>query len=157
MSVSLVDAGPIAQGLFDLVDSLFTSDEERMAAKLKLMELEKSGQLAQIAVNAEEAKHASLFVAGWRPFIGWVCGLSFAWTFLASPMLTYSLYVLSAVFGVDMPSVLSSLPVVDLSNMMPVLLGMLGLGAMRTYERSTGVERNTLTDDGVDRRASAGA
>lgn len=147
----LAAAGPIASGLFGLIDSLFTSDDERMAAKLKLLELEKSGELAQISVNMKEAEHTSLFVAGWRPFIGWTCGLAFAWTFLLYPILTF------AVVAMGLPVPLHLLPVMDLSQMMPVLLGMLGLGAMRSYERSNGVERNTMKpSDGVDRRASAG-
>ena len=144
----LAAAGPIASGLFRLIDSLFTSDEERMAAKLKLLELEKSGELAQISVNAKEAEHTSLFVAGWRPFIGWTCGLAFAWTFLLYPVLTFTVIA----FGLPMP--LHMLPVMDLSQMMPVLLGMLGLGAMRSYERKNGVGRNSMDSyDGVDRRA----
>lgn len=149
---ALLAAGPIASGLFNLIDKLFTSDDERMAAKLKVLELEKSGELAQIAVNAKEAQHASLFVAGWRPFIGWTCGLAFAWTFLMYPILQFA--VIAFGFQLD----LSLLPVMDLSEMMPVLLGMLGMGAMRSYERRNGVERNTLntSPDGVDRRASAG-
>lgn len=148
---TLLAAGPIASGLFRLIDELFTSDEEREAAKLRVLELESAGKLAQIGVNTQEAKHSSLFVAGWRPFIGWVCGLSFTWTFLLYPILQF------AVLAFGVPIDLSLLPVMDLSEMMPVLLGMLGLGAMRSYERRNGVERNTIASpDGVDRRASAG-
>ena len=148
----LAAASPIASGLFGLIDKLFTSDDERMTAKLKVLELEKSGELAQIGVNTQEAKHTSLFVAGWRPFIGWVCGLAFAWTFLVYPMLQF------AILSFGIPVDLSLLPIMDLSEMMPVLLGMLGLGAMRSYERRNGVERNTweapTSPDGVDRRAN---
>ena len=149
---ALMAAGPIASGLFKLIDKLFTSDEEREAAKLKVLELEKAGELAQIGVNAKEAQHSSLFVAGWRPFIGWTCGLAFSWTFLLYPILQF------AVIAFGVPVDLSMLPVMDLSEMMPVLLGMLGLGAMRSYERRNGVERNNMhmSPDGVDRRASVG-
>lgn len=149
LPAALLAAGPIASGLFGLIDKLFTSDDERMVAKLKVLELEKSGELAQISVNAQEAKHSSLFVAGWRPFIGWVCGFAFAWTFLLYPILQFT------VLALGVPLDLHLLPVMDLSEMMPVLLGMLGLGAMRSYERSNGVERNTM-NDGVDRRANKG-
>ncbi|WFG40850.1 holin [Paracoccus phage ParKuw1] len=141
---------PILGGLFNLIDKLFTTDEEREAAKLRVLELEKAGELAQIGVNTQEAKHSSLFVAGWRPFIGWVCGLAFAWTFFVYPILTF------AVVALGLPVPLHLLPVMDLSEMMPVLLGMLGLGAMRSYERRNGVERNHMTNDGVDRRATGG-
>lgn len=82
--------------------------------------------IAQLAVNAKEAEHKSIFVSGWRPFIGWVCGVSMGFNFLAVPLL------MSAGIGV------SSL---DLATMMPVLMGMLGLGGLRTFEKSKGVAR----------------
>jgi len=75
--------------------------------------------LAQIEVNKAEAK-GNWFQAGWRPATGWVCVLGFAVNFLISP--------LAAGFGVDIPQA-------DTSTMLPVLMGMLGLGSMRTYER----------------------
>lgn len=143
---TLLATGPIASGLFRLIDELFTSDEEREAAKLRVLELESAGKLAQIGVNTQEAKHSSLFVAGWRPFIGWVCGLAFTWAFLAYPILQF------AVIALSLPIDLTSLPKVDLSTMMPVLLGMLGLGGFRSWEKSHGVERNTM-NTGPDRRA----
>jgi hypothetical protein len=75
--------------------------------------------IAQIEVNKAEAK-GNWFQAGWRPATGWVCVLGFAVNFLISP--------LAAGFGVDIPQA-------DTSTMLPVLMGMLGLGSMRTYER----------------------
>lgn len=149
MALNLVGAGPIAQGLFGLVDSLFTSDEERAKARLKLLELEKSGELAQLKVNLKEAEHTSLFVAGWRPFIGWVCGFAFAWTFLFYPMLTFG------VVALGVPISLHLIPTLDLSDMTPVLMGMLGLGAMRSWEKREGVARDGFVNGsgGVDRRA----
>lgn len=153
LPAALLAAGPIASGLFGLIDKLFTSDDERMAAKLKVLELEKSGELAQIAVNAQEAKHDSIFVAGWRPFIGWVCGLAFTWAFLLYPMLSF--FVVAFGLPVDFTLV----PELDLAAMMPVLMGMLGLGAMRSWEKREGVARerlDVLTPGGVDRRANQG-
>lgn len=81
---------------------------------------------AQIAVNKQEAAHKSLFVAGWRPGTGWVCLTAMASNYIVMPYL--------AVFGY-------TVPVLDLGEMMPVLLGMLGLGGMRTYEKRNGVAR----------------
>jgi hypothetical protein len=75
--------------------------------------------LAQIAVNREEAK-GNWFQAGWRPATGWIAALGFAVNFLVSPI--------AAGFGVDIPQA-------DTSTMMPVLMGMLGLGGLRTYEK----------------------
>lgn len=87
---------------------------------------------AQMEVNKVEAAHNSLFVAGWRPFIGWVCGLGMAGNFIVIPF---------ANFGLALFKLSIIIPLVPLEEMMPVLMGMLGLGAMRTYEKAKGVQR----------------
>ena len=135
-----VDVGGIASGLFGLIDSLFTSDEERKNAKLKLIELEQKGQLAQLAVNVEEAKHESIFVSGWRPFIGWVCGAAFVYHFILQPFLIFIVSLLAASQGWEFP--LASLPELDMVSLMSVLGGILGLGGLRTYEKRTGSNLN---------------
>jgi len=84
----------------------------------------------QIDINKEEAKSPSVFVSGWRPFIGWVCGMACAWNWIG---LKIALFV-AAYLG----HVLNMQPA-DISEMMPVLLGMLGLGGLRTVERINGV------------------
>jgi hypothetical protein len=88
----------------------------------------------QIDVNKEEAKNPSVFVSGWRPFIGWVCGLACAWNWIG---LKIALFV-AAYSG----NALDIQPA-DISEMMPVLLGMLGLGGFRTYEKVNGVAATT--------------
>ncbi len=85
--------------------------------------------LAQLAVNKEEAK-AGPFRGGWRPFIEWVCGFAFAYNFVALPLLTW----VSTIWQIPVPP-----SAFDLSLMMPVLLGMLGLGGMRSFEKSKGI------------------
>lgn len=141
MSKSLVnvDVGGIASGLFKLVDDLFTSEEERQSAKLKLIELHQRGQLAQLAVNATEARHENVFVAGWRPFIGWVCGIAFAFNFIIQPFLTFALWVYTSQTGGQFPVEL--LPELDMETILVVLGGILGLGTLRTYEKRTGTNR----------------
>lgn len=126
-------------GALNLVDELFTTEEERASAKLKLVELEHQGKLAQLAVNAEEAKSTNLFVSGWRPSIGWICALSFAITFVLMPIIQ-SIAVYYTAFSGEYID-LSGLPVLDMSTIMPVLLGMLGLGGLRSYEKTKGVTR----------------
>lgn len=135
-----VDVGGIAQGLFGLIDKLFTSEDERAAAKLKLLEMEQAGQLAQIAVNLKEAECENTFVAGWRPFIGWTCGIAFAYSFVLQPFLTFLAWLVMASTGERLP--VETLPTLDLAGMMPVLLGMLGLGGLRTWEKVTGTNKN---------------
>lgn len=135
-----VDVGSIAGGLFQLIDSLFTTEEERQNAKLRLIELQQKGQLAQLAVNATEAQHENIFVAGWRPFIGWVCGIAFAYNFILQPMLTFGIWAASTYFGVVVP--FDQLPDLDMTSLLTVLGGILGLGTLRTYEKATGSNMN---------------
>ena len=89
--------------------------------------------LAQMAINREEAKSRNIFVAGWRPFIGWTCGISLAWTYVGIPIAQFALAPAGQLHVI--------LPTVDMSEMMPVLLGMLGLGGLRTFEKFKGVSK----------------
>jgi len=126
-------AGAVAGQLFGVVDKLFTSDQERAEAKRKLLELEQQGELAQIAVNRVEAQHENVFVAGWRPAIGWVCGSALAYHYIVQPFAAF----VAVVAGLD-PALVQALPDLDLGAMMPVLLGMLGLGGLRSFEKAKG-------------------
>lgn len=107
----------------------------RLAHDLATMAERYAHELAQgqIEINKQEASHRSMFVAGWRPFVGWCCGVALAWHFVLQPFTTFVV----AYFGVDIPS----LPVFDMDSLMTVLLGMLGLGGLRTYEKKIGVSR----------------
>lgn len=89
---------------------------------------------AQIEVNKAEAQHNSLFVSGWRPAVGWTCCVGLASNYLFIPLANFTLALADSAIKV---------PVLDLSTMMPVLMGMLGLGAMRTAEKMKGVQRNS--------------
>ncbi len=80
----------------------------------------------QLAINSEEAKNPSIFVSGWRPFIGWVCGSACAWNWIGLPI---------AKAGLLLAGISLTINPADLSEMLPVLMGMLGLGALRTYEK----------------------
>lgn len=89
--------------------------------------------MAQIEVNKAEAQSSSVFKGGWRPFIGWVCGFAFAYHFILQPVLLFGV----GVAGIQLPA----LPEFDMSQMMPVLLGMLGLGGLRTFEKQKGITK----------------
>lgn len=89
--------------------------------------------MAQVAVNTEEAKHRSVFVAGWRPFIGWVCGIALCYHFVAAPVILFGV----SAAGLTIPE----LPVFDMDSLMTVLLGMLGLGGLRTFEKTKGLTK----------------
>ena len=120
----------------DVLDRFFPNKEEKEKAQreieAKLTEHLARIDLAQLEVNKQEAAHRSLFVAGWRPFIGWTCGLALFYTYLAQPV---------ALFVMAQTGDLVQLPHVDLSMMMPVLLGMLGLGGLRSFEKYKGVSK----------------
>lgn len=110
-----------------IIDKLWPDPAQRDLAKLELLRLQQSGELAQIAVNQEEAKNTSIFVSGWRPSIGWVCSAACAWNWIGLPIAKFFLIV----FGVAVVG----LSPADLSEMLPILVGMLGLGGLRTYEK----------------------
>jgi len=89
--------------------------------------------MAQILTNREEAKHKSIFVAGWRPFIGWTCGVALAYHFVLAPLITFGIVWA----GAEIPEI----PSFDMDSLMTVLLGMLGLGGLRTYEKQKGLTK----------------
>jgi hypothetical protein len=89
--------------------------------------------MAQIEVNKAEAQHKSLFVAGWRPFVGWICATALAYHFVLHPIILFVI----GVTGATIPE----LPAFDMDSLMTVLLGMLGLGGLRTYEKSKGLTK----------------
>jgi len=106
----------------------------KLAHEVATMAQEHAQELAkgQMEINAVEAANSNVFVSGWRPFIGWTCGLGMFGNFITIP---FSNFVL-ALFEVDIV-----IPLVPLETMLPVLMGMLGLGAMRTYEKKSGVSK----------------
>lgn len=118
-----------------ILDKVIPDPAAKAAAQLKLMELQMSGELSQMTgqmeVNKEEAKSTSKFIAGWRPFIGWVCGSAFAINFVVGPLIAF--------VGVSVGNPIE-IPKLDLTELMPVLLGMLGLGAYRSFEKVKGAE-----------------
>lgn len=123
-----------------VIDKIWPDPIQRDQAKLELMKMQQAGDLAQLAadtnlmiaqikVNEEEAQSPSVFVSGWRPAIGWVCGAACAWNWIGLPIA--KLVLLST--GHDI-----AISPADLTEMMPVLFGMLGLGGLRTIEKLNG-------------------
>ena len=120
-----------------LLDKIIPDPDARAKAQIELLKAEREFDLeeleqvlkadrSQTAVNKVEAKHRSLFVAGWRPFIGWTCGIAFVYHFVLQPFLVFAL----AVQGITV-----ELPDFPMETLLTALLGMLGLGGMRTYEK----------------------
>ena len=133
--IGLVTA--VLPAVTDIVGRFLPEDKEKKAAaereiKAKLTDSLAQIDLAQLGINKIEAGHRSVFVSGWRPFIGWTCGVALAYTYVLQPIL---------VFILAQSGYLVQLPQMDLSVMMPVLLGMLGLGGLRSFEKFKGVSK----------------
>ena len=89
--------------------------------------------LAQLEINKAEAASGSLFKGGWRPFVGWTCGIAFAYHFVLQPLLIF----IFAYAGLKTPD----LPQFDVGTLLPVLGGMLGIGGLRSYEKTKGLTK----------------
>ena len=137
----------LLSGLFDLgkglIDRLFPDPAQKAAAALELARMQQTGELAQLAAetdlaklqiqtNIEEAKSTNWWVAGWRPAIGWVCGAGLAYAALVEPFARFAAKVWFGYTG--------NFPVIDTALTMQILMGMLGLGAMRSVEKVKGAE-----------------
>lgn len=143
MSAISLLASPIADLVGKVVDHFWPDPTTAAQAKAALLSVENAPLLqnlddeyriavSQLDVNKAEASNPNIFVSGWRPFIGWVCGTSFAYSFVIHP-------VIGDVATISGDAV--TLPTLDMTTMTPVLLGMLGLGVQRTYERIKGVAK----------------
>ena len=125
--------GPIT-GLLDK----FIEDKEQkalLAHEVATMAQRHAQELtiAQIEVNKTEAQSRNIFVAGWRPFVGWTCGIALAWHFVGLPVTLF----MTSMFQVETPP----LPEFEMESLMTVLLGMLGLGGLRTFEKTKGLTK----------------
>ena len=127
MAIDATGLGAVADLADNLIDRFFPNKSEQekaqMAAALTIIQ-------GQLDVNKNEASNSSIFVSGWRPFIGWACGSACVWNWLGLPVASF----IAAALGTPL-----ALAPADLTEMMPVLIGMLGLGALRTTEKINGV------------------
>ena len=120
-----------------LIDHFFPDANQAAAAKLRLLEMQQNGDLqvmaSQMDINKIEAANSSLFVSGWRPFIGWVCGISLAYAAILEPV---SRFIASVMFKYN-----GAFPVIDTTLTLQILLGLLGLAGMRSWEKKEGVAK----------------
>ena len=136
----------VAGQLIGALDGLFTSDDERNQAKLRMQELLMQPQMQQAIANAHAAQHPDLFVAGARPALLWICALGFGWEFLLRPLLGAGITIASLWGGNPELLVLTAaeLPSLDIEQLMGLTLAMLGLAGYRTIEKRSGVARERL-------------
>jgi len=138
----------LISGLFSaaqsLIERFFPDPEKKAAAQLELLKMQQNGDLAQLAADTDLAKlqiqtniaeaSGNWFTAGWRPGIGWVCGAGLAYAALIEP---FARFIAKVWFGYT-----GEFPVIDTNLTMQILMGMLGLGAMRSIEKIKGAEGN---------------
>ncbi len=133
MDFSLGDVGSIFTSLREAITGEKIKDPaEQAKMMLALDQLEAKLKMAQMDVNKTEAQHKSIFVAGWRPFIGWISGSALAYNYIVQPLLF--VWLSAAGISVEMPQL-------DIGTLMMLMGGMLGFGAFRTFEKVKGVER----------------
>ena len=129
---------PVVGPIVDKLVNRIPDPNERAKAKEEfekdLLNVVTQANLAQTKINEIEAAHKSIFVAGWRPFIGWVCGIGILWSFLGQPILVW----LIKVFGST-----ATLPLIETDGLYQLVLAMLGMGGLRTFEKMKGVARST--------------
>jgi hypothetical protein len=127
----------LIEPISSLLDKFVENKDQKnlLAHRIATMAERHAHELAkgQLEVNKVEAAHNNMFVAGWRPAVGWICAIGMAGNFILIPMANFILALVESEIVI---------PLIALSEMMPVLLGMLGLGAMRTVEKAKGVQRD---------------
>jgi len=123
--------------IFGLVDKMIPDKDKAIQLKhdiqMKVLDLQSRVQTGQIDINKIEASHRSIFVAGWRPAIGWICALALGWHFIGYDLAVW----IANIFSVDitMPTLVGT------DNLIEMVLAMLGLAGFRTYEKYKGVSK----------------
>lgn len=132
--------GAVASLINGVIGRIWPDPVQQAQAGLELAKLQQSGELArmandsglalaQIGVNQAEAQSEGIFKGGWRPYVGWICGNALAWNYIARP----GTMAVAALCGHPV-----DLPAAELSELMPLLFGLLGLGTLRTVEKIKG-------------------
>lgn len=117
----------------DIRIAITGKDPVKMAEiEAKLLEMEFVAQKAQTDINIEEAKNPNLFVSGWRPFIGWICGIGVFYHFIGFSLMEWFIKVLE--FNIETPKL-------DTDGLMSLVIALLGMGGLRTFEKVKGVNR----------------
>lgn len=136
--------GPLLELGKGLINRFFPNPADAAAAQLELLKMAQTGELAQLAaeseiikaqlaVNAAEAASGNAYASSWRPTVGYICCAGLGYTFLLQPLLPW----FAAVFGLIVPP----LPSLDTNVLMTLLLGMLGIGGMRSFDKKNGVAK----------------
>lgn len=124
---------PALSTLIDrLIPDRAAAEKAKAEMEMQLVNAANEAALAQVEVNKVEAGHSNVFVAGWRPSIGWVCAAGLAWAFVVAPVASWALLVLG---------IKTELPAIQFDHLFELVLAMLGIGGLRTFEKLRGVAR----------------
>jgi roadblock/LC7 domain-containing protein len=115
-----------------LIPDRAAAEKAKAEMEQQLVTAANAAAMAQVEVNKVEAAHSSVFVAGWRPSIGWVCAAGLAWAFVVAPIASWALMVLG---------IKAELPAIQFDHLFELVLAMLGIGGLRTFEKLRGVAR----------------
>ena len=137
--MNLFGIGTVIDSVGKIASDLITTDKERLELELRAKELDQAIDLAQISVNQVEAQHSSIFVAGWRPAIGWIGAAAMAYQFLFYPMLLWGWTWMQGMGWI--PKELTPPPVLEADQLWVILSGILGIAGMRSFEKTKGVAR----------------
>lgn len=121
-------ASPI-EAIGNVFDKLFTSDAERAQAEAVLEKLRQHPAELQVELNKIEAAHRSVFVAGWRPAVGWICAAGVGWAYLGHPLFLWAAALWAP--GVQPPDI-------RIDSLFELVLAMLGMAGLRSFEKTTG-------------------
>lgn len=128
--MNFLGIGSIIEGVGKIADDLHTSKEEELKLALQEKAIDAGLMKGQMEINKAEAQHKNLFVAGWRPFIGWVGGIALAYQFVLYPLLLWILAILEAKGITIIPP-----PVFESGPLFAIVTGMLGIGGMRSFDK----------------------
>ena len=123
--------GPV-EAIGNVFDKLFTSEEEKLQAQAVLEKLKQHPAELQVALNKIEAAHRSVFVAGWRPAVGWICAAGVGWAYLGHPLFLWAAALFSP--GLDPPAI-------ETDGLFELVLAMLGMAGLRSFEKAKGRTR----------------
>ena len=135
--MNLLGIGAIVESVGKIADDLITSDKERLELELEAKRIDQAIDLAQVEVNRAEALHQSIFVAGWRPAIGWIGAIALAYQFILYPLMLWGWTYLQGTGWI--PQELKAPPVLDADQLWVILSGILGIAGMRSFEKTKGV------------------
>ena len=138
MVLSKILSGGLVDSVGKIVDDLHVSEEEKQQAKAKLIELENQVKLKQMDINLADAQSKAGGISGmlqrsWRPLIGMSCALAIFWEFVLSKFILF-------ICGLFQYEVLN-IPQLDMGTLMPLVMSLLGMGALRTFEKTKGVSK----------------